>query len=75
MKPPPAAARPILIAFALAGVASLVAQLFVEVKPHFSIEMWFGFAAAVGFAGAVAAMVASCLLGMLAGRPSEDDES
>jgi hypothetical protein len=74
MKPPPAAARPWLIAFGLAGLASVLAQLFVEVKPHFPIEGWFGFGAIVGFAGAVGAMVASCLLGMLAGRPSDDEE-
>ncbi|MDH5286745.1 MAG: hypothetical protein OEX23_08945 [Betaproteobacteria bacterium] len=52
----PGAARRAWIAFAVVLSASVLAQLFIAVEPHFAAEGWFGMPAVVGV-GACAAMV------------------
>lgn len=55
--------------FLLVLVLTVVAELFVDLHPHFEIEGWMGFNAAYGFSTCLLMIVAAKLLGVLFKRP------
>jgi uncharacterized membrane protein YqhA len=59
----PGAARRVWIAFAVVLVASVLAQLFVAVEPHFAAEGWFGMPALFGFVACAAMVLFAKLVG------------
>ncbi|MBP9905108.1 MAG: hypothetical protein KBF66_06090 [Rhodoferax sp.] len=55
--------------FLLVLALTVVAELFIELHPHFEIEHWMGFNAAYGFITCLLMIMGAKLLGLLLKRP------
>lgn len=67
----PASIRVLWIVFAVILAATVVAQFFIHLHPHFEAESWFAFNAIFGFLSCVAMVVCAKLLGFLLKRPDD----
>ena len=67
----PASIRLLWIVFAVILAATVLAQVFVHLHPHFELEGWFGFNALFGFFSCVAMVVFAKLLGVILKRPDD----
>lgn len=67
----PRSVRILWIAFALVLGISVLAQIGLQVHPHFGIDGWFGFHALFGFVACVAMVLIAKLLGWLLKRPDD----
>ncbi len=67
----PSTIRGLWWGFGVVLALTVIAQLFIKVKPEFTVDAWFGFGAVYGFLSCLAMVVFAKLLGFVLKRKQD----